>query len=51
MLRLPQLKEIEKKKISVGELREIMYRLDWRKIMLNAYKMRPSSWRENPMLE
>jgi len=51
MLKLPQLKEIEKKKISVGELREIMYRLDWIKIMLNAYRMRPTAWRENPMLE
>jgi len=51
MLRLPQLKEIEKKKISVGELRQILYRLDWKKIMYDAYRMRPSSWREDPILE
>jgi len=51
MLRLPQLKEIEKKKISVGELRQILYRLDWKKIIHDAYRMRPSSWREDPILE
>jgi len=51
MLEYPKLKEILDKSIKVEELREIIGRLDWIKIMDKAIKSRPTSWDDNPIRE
>ncbi len=37
--------------IEKRELRRILFKLDWKEILYNAIKNRPTSWNENPVLE
>ena len=48
MSELPKLNLTTKQK---RDLKTLLYRLNWIKILDEAIKMRPTSWKENPVTE